>query len=150
MKVILKEYVNNLGTANEMVQVKPGYARNYLIPRGMAVEANSSNVKIMNEKHKLTAKREQDLLDKIADVEKTLNDGPVLITAKVGDEGKIYGSITSLQLAKAIADQKSYEIDRKKIEIPEDVKTVGEYTAVIKFDADKNVEFKFEVKPEEA
>ncbi len=148
MKIILTKYVENLGTKNELVNVKPGYARNYLIPNGYAVEASSSNMKIMQEKEKVTAKRQQDLLTKIAEVESTLNDGAVMIYTKVGNEGKIYGSVTSLQLAKAIEDQKNYQIDRKKIEV-EDAKTVGEYTATIKFDADHSIEFKYEIKSEE-
>ncbi len=149
MKVILTQYVENLGVANDLVEVKPGYARNFLIPNGKAKEASKTNLSHMAEKNKLAQKREDALLGQIADVQSTLDDGNVVVYTKVGEEGRIYGSITSLQLAKSIKDQKSYEIDRKKIEIEEDIKTTGEYTATIKFDADKSVEFKFDVKSEE-
>ncbi len=147
MKIILKQYVENLGNANELVSVKPGYARNFLIPRGMAVEANESNMKILKEKEKLAANRQAELMAKISDVEKTLNDGNVILKAKVGENGKIYGSVTSLQLSRAIEEQKDYQIDRKKIEL-EDAKEVGEYKAQIKFDADNTIEFTYEIQPE--
>ncbi len=147
MNIILKQYVENLGAANELVSVKPGYARNFLIPRGMAVEANESNRKILKEKEKVALKKQEELMSKISDVEKALNDGNVILHAKVGENGKIYGSITSLQLSRAIEEQKQYQIDRKKIEF-EEAKEVGEYTAQIKFDADNTVDFTFEIKPE--
>ncbi len=148
MNIILKQYVENLGAANEMVKVKPGYARNFLIPRGMAVEANDSNLKILKEKEKVANKRQEELMAKISDVDTTLNNGNVILKAKVGDSGKIYGSITSLQLSRAIEEQKGYEIDRKKIEF-EDAKEIGEYKAQIKFDADNSIEFTFEIQAED-
>ncbi len=148
MNIILKQYVENLGAAHELVSVKPGYARNFLIPRGMAVEANESNMKILKEKEKVANMRQADLMAKISDVEKTLNDGNVILRAKVGENDKIYGSITSLQLSRAIEEQKGYQIDRKKIEF-DDAKSVGEFPAQIKFDSDNTIEFTFEIKPEE-
>ena len=123
MKVILIQDVDNLGGNNELVTVKPGYARNYLIPSKLAVEANSSNLKMMDEKLKQSKKKEQKLLAEINSVIAVLKESPLKIGAKTGTTGKIFGSVTSLQITRAIRDQKGYEIDRKRITIPEEVRT---------------------------
>lgn len=145
MQVILIQDVDNLGGANELVSVKNGYARNFLIPQKKAVEANSSNLKQMEEKQKQLAKKEAKLLSEINSVIAVLKEGPLKIGAKTGTSGKIFGSVTSLQISRAIRDQKGYEIDRKRIHITEDVKELGSYKANIDFGNGNNTEVEFEV-----
>ena len=145
MQVILIQDVDNLGGANEMVNVKSGYARNFLIPQKKAVEANSSNKKQMEEKQKQLAKKEAKLLSELNSVIAVLKDGSLRIGAKTGTSGKIFGSVTSLQISRAIRDQKGYEIDRKRIHITDEVKELGSYKANIDFGNGNNTEVEFEV-----
>jgi large subunit ribosomal protein L9 len=145
MQVILIQDVDNLGATNELVSVKNGYARNYLIPQKKAVEANPSNLKQMQEKQKQQAKKEAKLLSEINSVVSVLKESPLRIGAKTGTSGKIFGSVTSLQITRAIRDQKGYEIDRKRISIPDEVKELGTYKAVIDFGNGNTTEIDFEV-----
>jgi large subunit ribosomal protein L9 len=145
MQVILIQDVDNLGGANELVKVKNGYARNFLIPQKKAVEANPSNLKQLEEKMKQQKKKEDRMLAEINQVIAKLQEAPVKIGAKTGTSGKIFGSVTSLQLARAIRDQKGYEIDRKRISITDEVKELGSYKAVIDFGNAKNTTLEFEV-----
>lgn len=114
MEVILIKDVDNLGAANEVVKVKNGYARNFLIPRKMAVENSPSNQKQLEERLKQFQKKEALMLAEINSVIAKLNEGPIRLGAKSGTSGKIFGSVTSLQISRAIREQKGYEIDRKK------------------------------------
>ncbi len=145
MQIILIKDVDNLGAAHELVDVKPGYARNYLIPEKYAIEASGSNMKIMQERHKQLKKREDKLMAEIAKVTEVLKASPVKIGAKTGTSGKIFGSVTSIQLARAIREQKGYEIDRRRISIVDDVKEVGTHKAQIDFGKDQILELEFEV-----
>ncbi len=145
MQVILIKDVDNLGSAHEMVEVKSGYARNYLIPQKYAVEASPSNVKVMEERHKQLSKKEDKLIAEIANVTEVLKASPLKIGAKIGTSGKIFGSVTAIQLARAIREQKGYEIDRHRINIIDDVKEAGTYKANVDFGKDKLVEISFEV-----
>ncbi|MBW7951140.1 MAG: 50S ribosomal protein L9 [Chitinophagales bacterium] len=145
MEVILIQDVDNLGGKNELVKVKNGYARNYLIPQKFAVEANPSNLKQLQERLKVAAKKEAALLAEINKVVDTLKASPLKITAKTGTSGKIFGSVTSLQIARAIREQKGYEIDRKRITITDDIKELGTYKANFDFGNNNQVEIEFEV-----
>ena len=145
MEVILIQDADNLGAANEVVKVRNGYARNFLIPRGVAVEANPSNLKQLEERMKQTKKKEDLMLAAINEVISKLKDGAVKVSAKTGTSGKIFGSVTSLQLSRAIREQKGYEIDRKKISIVDEVKELGNYKAAIDFGNGQSVEIDFEV-----
>jgi len=145
MQVILIKDVDNLGSAHELVSVKPGYARNFLIPEKFAVEASSSNLKMLEERRKQLQKREEKLLAEIAKVTDVLKAAPVKIGAKLGVNGKIFCSVTSIQLARAIREQKGYEIDRRRITIIEDVKEAGTYNAQIDFGKENILELTFEV-----
>ncbi|HNP23115.1 MAG TPA: 50S ribosomal protein L9 [Panacibacter sp.] len=145
MQVILIQDLDTLGQANELVKVKNGYARNYLIPSKIAVEANPSNLKQLEERLKVKAKKEAAMLAEITKVIDVLKASPVKIGAKTGTSGKIFGSVTSLQIARAIRDQKGYEIDRKRISITDEVKELGTYKATINFSANNVAEMEFEV-----
>lgn len=145
MQVILIQDVNNLGGAHELVTVKSGYGRNYLIPSKLAVEANPTNLKKLEERKKQLAKKEEQLLAEINNVISVLKEGQLKIGAKTGTSGKIFGSVTSVQIARAIRDQKGYEIDRRRIHIIDDVKELGTYKAKIDFGKGHETEVEFEV-----
>ena len=145
MQVILIQDVDNLGGANELVAVKNGYARNYLIPKKLAIEASPSNLKQMQEKLKVKKKKEDKMLAEINLVIAKLQEGPLKLGAKTGTSGKIFGSVTSLKISRAIREQKGYEIDRKKISIADEVKELGQYKATIDFGNGKSTELDFEV-----
>jgi large subunit ribosomal protein L9 len=145
MEVILIKDVDNLGAAHEVVKVRNGYGRNYLIPQKYAVEASPSNRKQLEEKLKQLRKKEDKMLAEINLVIAKLKDGAVKLTAKTGTSGKIFGSITSLQISRAIREQKGYDIDRRKITIPEEVKELGTYKATIDFANGNSTELEFEV-----
>ena len=145
MQVILIQDVNNLGGAHELVNVKDGYGRNYLIPSKMAIEASPSNLKQLEERKKQLAKKEEKLLAEINSVITVLQESPIKIGAKTGTSGKIFGSVTSVQIARAIREQKGYEIDRRRITIIDDVKELGSFKAKIDFGKGQEIDVNFEV-----
>ncbi len=145
MQVILIQAVDNLGGANELITVKNGYGRNFLIPKKLAVEASPSNLKQMQEKLKQQAKKEAKLLAELNSVIAVLSQSPLKIGAKTGTSGKIFGSVTSVQIARAIKEQKGYEIDRRRITISDDIKELGTYKATIDFGNGNETTVEFEV-----
>jgi len=145
MEVILIQDVDNLGGRNEVVKVRNGYARNFLLPRKLAVEASPGNGKQLEEKMKQQKKKEEGMLAEVNSVIEKLNEAPLRVGAKTGTSGKIFGTVTSLQLSRAIRDQKGYEIDRKKITLPDEVKELGSYKAHIDFGNGKSTDVEFEV-----
>ena len=145
MQVILIKDIDNLGGRNEVVKVRNGYARNFLIPQQMAVEASPGNMKQLDEKMKQQKKKEEKLLAEINVVVSKLTESPLKIGAKSGTSGKIFGSVTSLQISRAIHEQRGYDIDRKKIHINDEVKELGIYKANIDFGNGQNIEVQFEV-----
>jgi large subunit ribosomal protein L9 len=145
MEIILIKDVDNLGGRNELLKVKNGYARNFLIPQGLAVEANPSNKKQLEERLKVGKKKEAEMLAQINTVIEKLQDGALRVGAKTGTSGKIFGSVTPLQISRAIKEQKGYDIDRKKININEEVKELGTYKANIDFGNGKSADVDFEV-----
>ena len=148
MQVILIQDVNNLGGANELVTVKNGYGRNFLIPSKLAIEASPSNLKQREEKVKQQAKKEAKLLAELNSVIAALTNGALKIGAKTGTTGKIFGSVTSVQIARAIKEQKGYEIDRRRITILDEVKELGTFKAKIDFGNGNETEVEFEVTAE--
>lgn len=145
MQVILIQDVDNLGQKNELVTVKNGYARNFLIPQKFAVEASATNLKQLNERVKVQKVKEEKMLAEIAKVVEVLKASPVKIGAKTGTSGKIFGSVTGVQIARAIKEQKGYEIDRRRIHILGDVKELGSYKARLDFGKGNDAELEFEV-----
>ena len=145
MQVILIQDVNNLGGVNELITVKNGYGRNFLIPSKLAIEASPSNMKMMEEKKKQQVKKEAKLLAELNSVIAVLNDGALKIGAKTGTSGKIFGSVTSVQVARAIRDQKGYEIDRRRITIIDEIKELGTFKANIDFGNGNETEVELEV-----
>ncbi len=145
MQVILIQDIDNLGGLNDVVKVKNGYARNYLIPKKYAVEASHTNLKKLEERLKILSNKEAGVLAETNKVIEVLNESPLRIGAKTGTSGKIFGSVTSLQISRAIQNQKGYTIDRKRITILDDVKELGTYKAFIDFGNGNITEVQFEV-----
>jgi large subunit ribosomal protein L9 len=145
MQIILIQDVNNLGGANEVVSVKNGYARNFLIPQKFAVEASPSNLKQLEERLKQIRKKEDKMMAEIAKVIDVLKQGPVKIGAKTGTSGKIFGSVTTVQVARAIREQKGYEVDRRKIQLLDEVKELGTFKAKVDFGNGHETELELEV-----
>ena len=145
MEVILKKDVENLGYQDEMVQVKPGYARNFLIPRGMAVVATSSEKKMLEETVRQRAHKEEKIQKEANAKAAKLENETIKIGAKVGENGKIFGSVNTIQLADALKAA-GHEIDRKNIVIKnEPIKEIGTYEAEVTLHKDIKQTIKFEV-----
>jgi large subunit ribosomal protein L9 len=130
MELILKEDVKNLGFKNDVVKVKPGYGRNYLIPQGMAMLASSSNRKVLEENLRQAAHKAEKILRAAQDLAASIGDAVVEIKAKAGETGRIFGAVTSLQISDALRNL-GFEVDRKKISLPAEVKNLGEYEATL-------------------
>lgn len=145
MEVILIQDIDNLGATNEVVKVKNGYARNYLLPRQLAIENSPGNRKQLEERMKQVKKKEDKMLAQVNSVIDKLKEAPLKLGAKTGTSGKIFGSVTTLQLSRAIREQKGYDIDRKKISIVDEVKELGTYKATIEFGNGQSTEVEFEV-----
>ncbi|MEL7588981.1 MAG: 50S ribosomal protein L9 [Prolixibacteraceae bacterium] len=145
MEIILLQEIPNLGSKNEIVTVKDGYGRNYLIPQKMAIVANTTTKKVLAENIRQRAHKEAKLKDEALALAAQLQDKSVVIGAKTSTSGKIFGSVNTIQLAEAI-NKLGFEIDRKQIRISEDsIKEVGTYAAKIKLHKEVTVDFSFEV-----
>ena len=146
MKVILKHDVDKLGYANEIVKVKNGYARNYLIPKGFAIMLTPSSEKEHAELVRQKSYKEEKIRKDSETLAKALENMVVKVGAKAGTSGKIFGSVNAIQIAEAIKEQFNYDIDRKKIVVDgESVKELGTYDAKINIYKDIKVDIKFEV-----
>lgn len=145
MEVILKQDVKNLGYKDDVVNVKPGYGRNFLIPKGIAEVATVSTKKMLTETVKQRAFKEQKLKTAAEKTAESLKGMVVKVGAKAGETGKIFGSVTSVQLADAIK-KLGYEVDRKNITMSEEgVKTLGSYAAEVRLHKDVTATVNFEV-----
>jgi len=130
MKIILKENLKNLGTQGDVVNVKDGYANNFLFPKGYAVMATSSNLKIQQENTRQGTLKREKMKNDALDISERLKDMTITIGMKAGSNDKIFGSVTPLQISQVLKT-KGFEIDRRKIEILDDIKTLGTYKGVI-------------------
>ncbi len=146
MEVILKKDIPNLGFATDIIKVRDGFARNYLIPQGLAVMATESNKKMNAETLKQKAFKEDKIRNEAEAMAKLLENVKVRIGAKVASTGKIFGAVNSLQIAEALKEQFNYDVDRKKIHIEgEKIKEVGEYKATVMLHKGVTVNVDFEV-----
>lgn len=144
MELILKENVKNLGYKNELVSVKPGYGRNYLIPQGLAILATPGNKRMVQENLKQAAHKAEKIKTAAVELAASIGETVLTIKAKVGESGKIFGKVTSLQISDALKE-KGIEVDRKKITFEEEVKTVGTYHAVLSLHKEVSHKVSFEV-----
>lgn len=144
MEIILKTDIKGLGYKNDLVSVKPGYGRNYLIPQGFAVLATGSNKKILAENIKQAAHKAEKIKTEAENIAARIAETTLEIKAKIGDTGKIFGKVTTLQISDALAT-KGFEIDRKKIAITVSVEGAGEFTADIDLHREVKTQVKFVV-----
>ena len=146
MDIILKQDINNLGYKDDIVTVKPGYARNFLIPQGMAILATERNRKILAEELRQSAHKEEKIKNEALEKAKVLEGLKLQIPAKAAATGKIFGSVNNIMIANAIKEATNLEVDRKQIVINEDaIKEVGEYKAKVKLHKEVQVEVEFNV-----
>jgi len=149
MDIILKEDITNLGSADDVVSVKNGYARNYLFPKRLAVPATESNRKILAENIKQRTHKLAQLKADAETIASALNDKCVTIKVKSSEERTIYGSVTNIHVAEALKEQYNMSIDRKKISIPGgSIKELGQYTIAVSLQKDVRAEFTVDVVPE--
>jgi large subunit ribosomal protein L9 len=144
MDVILKEDVTNLGHKDDIIAVKPGYGRNYLIPRGIGILATESTRKVHAENQKQRAHKEAKLRDEATVLAGKLDGKKLTIGAKTSSSGKIFGSVNNIQIAEAL-EKEGFTIERKNITIKDQVKEVGTYSATVKLFRDVKATVKFEV-----
>ena len=144
MEVILKEDIANLGKIGELVRVRDGYARNYLLPRGLVLEANKKNLKTFEHQKKLVGDQKQKIMRQAQAVGDQLNGVSLVIPMKVGEEGRLFGSVTNIHIEKALK-AKGLEIDRRKIQLAEPIKNAGDYEVPVRLSADLTVALKVSV-----
>lgn len=135
MKVILKEDLKSLGKMGSVVNVSDGYARNFLIPKKIAVEANTKNVKALEHEKKLIKERAGKLNREAQGISEKLSSVKLTLSAKAGEEERIFGSITTMDIAEALKKE-GIEIDRKRIVLDEPIKRLGNYTVAVKISPD--------------
>ena len=131
MKVILKENMDNLGHIGDIVKVAPGYARNYLIPKGFAIEATTKNAKALEHAKRQLEYKKNKVLEQAKQLAARIEGLALNLVHQAGEEGKLFGSVTNMELAEQLKAQ-GVEIDRKKIALAEPIKQVGEYTVGVK------------------
>ena len=148
MQLLLKEDVDNLGMRGDLVKVRPGYGRNYLLPRGLAILATESNVKRIEKQRASLLKKTAAEKDQAVAQSDVLKDVILEFTRKVGDHGVLYGSVTSMDVAEALAG-KGYEIDRKRVVLKEPIKAIGEFEVPVKLHREVTSNLKVVVVPEE-
>jgi large subunit ribosomal protein L9 len=148
MKVILKENIDTLGNIGDIVKVAPGYARNYLVPKGLAIEATLKNAKALDHVKRQMEYRKNKVLEQVKGVAARIEALTLTLTHQAGEEGKLFGSVTNMELAEQLNAQ-GIEIDRKKILLAEPIKHLGEFTTTVKLHPEVSATLKVViVKPE--
>lgn len=145
MELILLKDIEKLGDKHEIVKVKPGYGRNYLIPQGLAINANDVNRKKLEVLVAEEEAKEAARLGEYKELAAKLDGQTLKVAVKAGTSGKIFGSVTNVQLAAALKEQLDMDIERKKIVLPEEIKEMGTYTAVINFHKEVQGKIDFEL-----
>lgn len=145
MEIILLQDIDNLGSKFDVVKVKPGYGRNFLIPKGMAKIANASNKKHLEEIKKQQTAKIAKMLEELKALSAKLAGTTIQVGAKAGATGKLFGSVTNIQLAEAVKKQLGLEVDRKKITIGQEIKELGTYSATVHLHKEVDATVNFEV-----
>jgi len=146
MELILKKTIDTLGEEGDIVKVKPGYGRNYLVPQGLAVPATSGNLAILEKQRAAIEARKEQIRSEAEKIAAKLSGTVLVIEQMVGEEDRLFGSVTAADIANGLADL-GIEVDRKKILLSEPIKTTGEFTITIKIAYQVNAEIKVQVVP---
>ena len=149
MEIILQEDVENLGEIGDLVKVKDGYARNYLLPRGLALTASRRNVRVLEHRKRLAARKRERAQQNANAVRDRLSGLTLSITARAGEEDKLFGSVTNIDIEKAL-QERDVAIDRRKIILAEPIKQLGTYTVPIRLSRDVEASVTVQVRPESA
>jgi len=144
MKVILKEDVKHLGKVGQIVNVADGYARNYLVPRGLAIAANTKNIKSIEHEKRVLQEKSRKIKDSAQELNSKLSFITLLIKAKAGEEGKLFGSVTTMDIAEALRNE-GIEVDKKKIVLEEPIKRLGSYAVLVKLHPEVSTHLSIEV-----
>ena len=144
MKIILKEDIKKLGKMGQIVDVADGYARNYLVPKGLAVEASTKNIRSLEHEKKIIQEKARKHKDSAQDLASRISTLTLTIKAKAGEEEKLFGSVTTMDIAEALLTQ-GVEIEKKKIVLEEPIKRLGSYSVQIKLHPDVSVPLTIEV-----
>src|SRR5918999_5569151 len=144
MDVILKEDIANVGKIGEVVRVRDGYARNYLLPRGLVMIANKKNLKTFEHQKKIVGDQKQKIMRQAQSIGEELTGVTVSIAMRAGEEGKLFGSVTNIHIEKALK-AKGLNIDRRKIQLDEPIKTLGDFEVPVRLTADLSVPIKVAV-----
>lgn len=145
MKVILKENIETLGHIGDIVKVAPGYARNYLVPKGFAIEATEKNAKALDHALRQMAYKKNKALESARSLVAKLEGLVIELTHQAGEEGKLFGSVTNMEIAAFLKDN-GFEIDRKTVVLAEPIKQVGEYSVPVKVHPEVTATLKVSVK----
>jgi large subunit ribosomal protein L9 len=148
MEVILREDVDKLGTRGQLVKVSPGYARNFLLPKKLAVTATDSNKKIVEQERQAHLRKETKLVAEASDLAKMMSDLSITISQKAGENDQLFGSVTSKDIAEALEKQ-GYTIERRKIALDEPIKTLGEFRVPLRLHREVTTELTVKVVKEE-
>ncbi len=148
MRVILRKTVKGLGNEGDAVKVADGYARNYLIPRGLAVEASDSNLRALKAARQATERKADKELEQARRIARELASVGVTIRRKSGEGGRLFGSVTAKDVADALKAVLGVEVDRRRIDLPDPVKAVGSYTIPIRLHPEVTARIMIEVQPE--
>ena len=146
MKVILQQDIRGKGKRGQMIEVSDGYARNFLLPRKLAQEATADNINTMRMNDKATQERQAKERAEALDLRNRMKDMTVVVTAKGGGAGRLFGSVTNTEVSEALAKQAGVQLDKRKIVLDEPIKSVGVYTVKCKLGYEINAELKIEVK----
>ena len=146
MKVILTQDVRGQGKRGQMIEVSDGYARNFLLPRKLAQEATADNINTMRMNDKATQERQAKERAEALELRNRMKDMTVVVTAKGGGAGRLFGSVTTTEVSEALAKQAGIQLDKRKIVLDEPIKSVGIYTVKCKLGYEVNAELKIEVK----
>lgn len=149
MKVVLREKVDNLGEKDQVVEVRDGYARNFLIPRGLAIPATESEIKKLEERKRIAKRREEKERFKAQRLKEKLESATLVIEREVGEEGKLFGAVTNQDIAREIEKKFKISIDHRKIALDEPIRVIGIRDVAIKLHPEVSIKLKVEVKKKE-
>ncbi len=144
MKVVLKDDIMNIGKMGQIIDVADGYARNYLVPRGLAIEANTKNIKSLEHEKRIIQEKAKKIKNSAEDISHKISTMTLVIKAKSGDDGKLFGSVTTMDIAELLQNE-GIKIDKKRISLDEPIKRLGSYTVNVKLHSEISTQLNVQV-----